>query len=456
MKVLFISPPAKDHPVVRDMAGGLGFDGGPLTALPPLEFAYMAATLLNKGHEAKIIDSDIEGYDYLAICQHINEFQPDSIIVNVSLPTLYQDCSFLKRVCEKFSLPLIVKTGIMYPPLLKEILERSTANLCIYGESDLQIEEIILGKEKIGTAYFENDEFRMEKESVVSDLDQLPLPARNLLSNEKYRYELLGDKVTVMQTSRGCPFPCSYYCAYPMVQGSNWRARTPVHVVREIEDIVHNHQIKKILFRDATFTLKKQRTEQICDLVIQKNIKIEWWCETRVDCLDRALMKKMKDAGCLGMNIGVETGDPEVMETKAKIGLTMDKLISVRDWAQQIGLRLHFLLMLGLPEETKQSIYKTHKLLCGLKPKTMGVCIVTPYPGTQLYKEAKQKGWIESEDWSRYGGHYPVMHTDDVSADDLMKARRMMQLGFYFLKKRFTGRLGLFLLDYYFKRWINR
>jgi radical SAM superfamily enzyme YgiQ (UPF0313 family) len=72
------------------------------------------------------------------------------------------------------------------------------------------------------------------------------------------------------------------------VQGKKWRARSPEHVVREIEDLVHNHATRRILFRDATFTLDKQRAHRICDLVIEKGLDITWWCETRVDCLDPA------------------------------------------------------------------------------------------------------------------------------------------------------------------------
>ena len=454
MKVLLVNSPAKTQPVVRDMAGGLGFDGGEAMVLPPLDLGYMAATLLIKGHAAKIIDPDVEGYQSNDIYQLIKEYQPNVIIATLSLPTLYSDCTFLKDLRKYSSARVMAKIGIAYQPILKEILEKSSADLCIYGECDTTIGEIITEEKKEGTAYLKDGELTIEENSIITNLNELPMPARHLLPNERYRYILLGDKVTTMQTSRGCPFPCSYYCPYPLVQGRKWRARSPEHVIREIEDIVNNHQIKKILFRDATFTLDKSRVEHICDLILQKNLNVQWWCEARVDSLDSRLMQKMRQAGCLGMNIGVETGDPEVMETQAKIGMTLEKLKTIRRTAQEVGLRLHFLLIIGFPKETKRSLYETYRLTCDLKPESIGVCIITPYPGTPLYAEAKEKRWIETEDWTRFGGHFPIMHTDNLSTEELFFANHMLTKGFRFSK--YPGLINKVkgkALDLRFRNW---
>lgn len=456
MRVLLINSPSKGQSVVRDMAGGLGFGGGNGVLLPPLELASIAATLLGKRHEVKIVDSDVENYQTEDVFQIVEEYKPQVIIATISLPTLYKDCSFLKEIRGYSLAKVIAKTGITYEPLLKEILEKSLADLCIYGECDISVDEIMTGKEKKGTAYLEDSKLKVQENGVVLDLDELPLPARELLPNEKYRYVLLGDKVTTMQTSRGCPFPCSYYCPYPLVQGRKWRAQTPERVVKEIEDVVYNHQIKKILFRDATFTLDKSRVEQICDLIIQKNVKVEWWCETRVDCLNSKIMEKMKQTGCRGMNIGVETGDQEVMESQAKTGMTLDKLRVIRKIAQQLGLRLHFLLMIGLPKESRKSLYGTYRLIRALKPETIGIAIVTPYPGTQLYTQAKEKGWIETEDWTRFGGHSPIMHTDNLSSQDLLRAAEMIHQGFSLSRKGPLERwIRSKLMNYRFKRWVS-
>jgi len=436
MRVLLLNSPSINQSITRDMAGGLGFDTGETVALPPLDLAYMGATLLNKGHKVKIIDSDVGNCQINDVYRIIEEYKADVIIATVSLPSIYNDCSFLQDIRQHSSASVIAKTNIAHSSILNEILEKSSADLCIWGECDINIDKIITGQDKKGTAYFKDGKLKVEANNIVADLDDLPLPARNLLSNDEYKYVLLGDRVTTMQTSRGCPFSCSYYCPYPLVQGKKWRARSPEHVLWEIEDIVNNYQIKNILFRDATFTLDKLRAEKICDLIIQKNLKIHWWCESRVDCLDSRLMQKMKQAGCLGMNIGVETGSPEIMQTQAKIGLTLEKLKTIRTEAKNLGLKLHFLLMIGLPKETKKTVYETYKLICSLRPETIGVTIVTPYPGTQLYNEAKEKGWIETEDWIKYNGHTAVMHTDFLSLKEILKLRVLLYKGFDLAKRQ--------------------
>ena len=456
MKVLLINSPTRDTPVVRDMAGGLGFDAGTAIVLPPLDMAYMATTLMRGGDEVKIIDSSAENYNEDEIHQIIKEENPEVLIGTVSLPSIYNDCSFFKEVRQYSSARIVVKTGIQYPPLLQEIFEKSSADLCIYGECEIDISKILNGEEKRGTAYFEGNKLKVEENMIISNLDELPFPSRNLLPNQKYRYAPLGDGVTTMQTSRGCPFPCAYYCPYPLVQGRKWRSRSPKHIAEEIEDIVNNHRIKKILFRDANFTFDKARTESICELIIQSGLEFEWWCETRADYLNKDIMRIMKQSGCKGMNIGVETGDLNVMRTQAKVGLTMEKLKLVRNIAKELGLRLHFLLMLGLPTETKKSLYETYKLVLDLKPESIGITFVTPYPGTELYSEAKKKNWIESQNWAKFNGHIPVMHTDNLSIYDLLKAQKMIYQRFFFSSSNWFKRwLTSKFFDWQFKKWAS-
>ncbi|MBN1871169.1 MAG: radical SAM protein [Candidatus Omnitrophica bacterium] len=455
MRVLLVNTPTGEKSLIRDMAGGYGFDGRrDSILLPPLDLTYMASTLLKKGHDVRLLDGNLDRYNNDVISDTITNYDPQVIVGAVSLPTLYSDCDFLKSIRQFSRAKIIAKTSILYEPVLREVALRSAADLCIYGECELTITEIIEGTDRRNSAYFNGKEFVIEQKSVVDNLDDLPLPARQLLDNGEYRYILLGNKVTSMSTSRGCPYTCSYYCPYSLVQGKRYRARSPENVIWEIEDIVQNYDIHKILFRDATFTFDKERIKKICNLIIERMLQVEWWCETRVDCLDLNLMKMMKRAGCLGINIGVETGDPEFMETHAKIGMTMDKLKNVRNAAEQLGLKLHFLLMIGLPGESRRSLYETYRLIHDLRPETIGVCIVTPYPGTPLYLEAKEKGWIETEDWSNYGGHHPVMHTANLSSNDMVIARRMMLDGMFDLKRNtIKSRLKSKIRDFRFKRW---
>ena len=175
--------------------------------------------------------------------------------------------------------------------VLKALLESSTADLVIHGEADLTITDIVYGRSKAGTAWLEAGapgtvpSFRFDEGSPVEDLNQLPFPARDLLPNERYIYPLLGTPVATLQTSRGCPYPCGYYCPYPLVEGVKWRSQTPERIFAELKDVVEQQGITKIYFRDATFTLNQERVARLCDLIVAAGWPLEWVCETRVDCL---------------------------------------------------------------------------------------------------------------------------------------------------------------------------
>ncbi|NMC75400.1 MAG: radical SAM protein, partial [Geobacteraceae bacterium] len=417
--------------------------------------ATMAASLIRAGHRVRILDADAEGLSPERIFELMREEKPDVAIITVSLVSLKGDCNFARELRLHGLHRVFLKTGITYPDLLKGMLEESRADLCIIGECDLAIEDILVKGDRKGTAWLKEGELRTGQPLIVDDMDRLPLPARQLLPNGKYRYVLLGESITTMQTSRGCPYPCSFYCAYPLVQGKRWRARSPKHVLAEIEDIVGTYGIRRILFRDATFTLDRERTREICERIVRGGHSLRWWCETRVDRLDFDLMKIMKEAGCMGMNLGVETGDEDLMQSHAKIGLTLEKLQRVTGDAGQLGLRLHFLLMIGLPHETKESIYRTYRLIGDLKPSSFGVSIVTPYPGTDLYAQALERGWLEIKDWRRYGGHEAVMRTDHLSREDLLQAQEMMNRKYVLLNKGWIGELVSKLLDRKFRKWAS-
>jgi radical SAM superfamily enzyme YgiQ (UPF0313 family) len=121
------------------------------------------------------------------------------------------------------------------------------------------------------------------------------------------------------------------------------------------------------------------------------------------------------------------------MKSQAKRGLTLEGLKKFRMKAKEIGLKVHFLLSIGFPQETKKSIVETYELIQKLEPESLGITVITPYPGTPLYVEAVRNGWIESYNWEEYGGHHVVMHTDNLSKDDITTALVLLNKGYNLL-----------------------
>ncbi|MDH5668948.1 MAG: glycosyltransferase, partial [Nitrospira sp.] len=144
--------------------------------------------------------------------------------------------------------------------------------------------------------------------------------------------------------------------------------------------------------------------------------------------------------GCVGLLVGVETGDEQVMHSaEGKKGLTVQKLAAIREKTRQLGIRLHFLLIVGLPQETRESIVATYDLIQRYKPDTIGVTIITPYPGTPLYAQGLREGWIDSLEWADYGGHQVPMHTPNLTKEDMESGKRFLEEGFALLQRRQVG-----------------
>jgi radical SAM superfamily enzyme YgiQ (UPF0313 family) len=436
------------------MAGGLGFEVGTSTVIPPLNLAVLASVLRAQGHSVTILDAQVESLSKEELPPTIAALDPEVVIGNVSLPTLRKDASFLKELTTATRARIIAKTEINFAPLLEEILTLGGIELCIFGECEQSLEGILREEPVSGVCLRKNGEIQHLAATPIEKLDSIPFAARDLLRNERYSFPFLGVKTTTMQTSRGCPFSCSYYCPYPLVQGKKWRAMSPQRVYAELEEAVLSHAIPNVLFRDACFTLDRERAAQICELIVKNELRVDWWCETRVNCLDRELLVLMKRAGCRGVSIGVETGDPQILRLQAKPGVSLEEVEGLSCFARSLGIRVHFLLLVGLPQEDKRSLYKTFRLVKKLRPGSLGVSLVTPYPGTPLYREAKEKGWLETVNWEKYSGGSPVMHTDKLSSLSLSLAQKML-LGCSFLSRResLTASLGLAVLDGFFKVW---
>lgn len=453
MNIVLINTPQKTNTkVTRDMAGGLGITATNQIILPPLDLAILSTTL-RKNHTVVIIDPVVEKLNFYETLDKTIISKPDIVIATVSLPLIDNDSAFIKTLKAETTIKVIIKTSISHPPILKKILKDSRADYGLFGEVDIAINDIIEGETDSGTFRLENNKIVIKTIDPVSDLNLLPLPSRDLLKNSLYQYPLLGKNCTVMQTSRGCPFECAYYCPYPLVQGRKWRAMNPERVCRELKDCVNKYKINNILFRDATFTLNRERTITICQKIIKDKIKFSWWCETRINCLDEELMKQMKKAGCRGINIGVETGDPETLKKQGKPGVSLFQLESINQSAQNIGLKFHFLLLIGLPQENRRSLFLTFKLIKKLKPDSLGVTIVTPYPGTQLFAEAVKNQWIKTKGWDKYSGNNVIMKTDNLKSWEMKLAQKAIIGEIFLLKQGKLGQIALFFEEIFFKIW---
>jgi len=424
--------------------------------LPALELIYHTLTLKKQNY-------NIHYYDFQAEPEKINDLfkiMPKSgkilVLVLVTNPTLNTDLLFIKKIKEVNKETLIfVKFDVKSEETIRQILKSGLVETVLVGETENSIHKIFEESAKEGTAYLENEAVIFGPSLIIKNMDELLDLELDFLNLAKYKYPLLPTKkgnFFSFQSSRGCPFPCAYYCPYPLTQGNIWRSMSEKKLYVNIELLVKKYNIGAILFRDATFTLDKKRVNDFCGDILVKNLKFKWWCETRMNCLDEELLKEMSKAGCVGINLGVETGDDALMRKQGKIGGDINQLIKIRSLSSKYKIQLHFLMIVGLPEETKKSLYKSFLIIEKLKPESLGVTTITPYPGTPLYHDAIKNNWIIDKNLVNYIGNKVVMKSKYLSPRQIKHGNFLLRLAGYLNKQRhpFYALMNKFLKIYFF------
>ena len=424
MKVLFVNPP--------QTASKYKFMG---VIAPPLGIAYMAGVLQENNIDVEILDASAEDMDFKDVEKELLKRKPDLVALTALTPTIGRALETAQVVKETLPDSIVVMGG--YHPTFNfiETLEDENVDIVIRGEGEYIMLNLVQALENQSSLHdvkgivFED---KNSKEIVVNpeapliqDLDELPFPALNLLPMKKYRLLDMDTHMTTMITTRGCPMQCSF-CSSAAMHGKKIRERSVENIVDEIEYLKTNYDIDTIAFMDDTFTLKKRKVMAICDEILKRNIEIMWGCTSRVDTLDEKLLKKMKEAGCITIFIGVESADQQQLDNMCK-NTTIAKIEN----AFKLKIRTIASVALGMPGDTKEIMNKTVKFVHKLKPNYAIYSLATPYPGTRFYKEAFEKNLIKIKDWSKYTLITPILETIDCSLNDMRKIQAKAFMKFY-------------------------
>ena len=428
MKVLFVNPP--------QTASKYKFMG---VIAPPLGIAYMAGVLQENNIDVEILDASAEDMDFKDVEKELLKRKPDLVALTALTPTIGRALETAQVVKETLPDSIVVMGG--YHPTFNfiETLEDENVDIVIRGEGEYIMLNLVQALENQSSLHdvkgivFED---KNSKEIVVNpeapliqDLDELPFPALNLLPMKKYRLLDMDTHMTTMITTRGCPMQCSF-CSSAEKKKKKIRERSVENIVDEIEYLKTNYDIDTIAFMDDTFTLKKRKVMAICDEILKRNIEIMWGCTSRVDTLDEKLLKKMKEAGCITIFIGVESADQQQLDNMCK-NTTIAKIENAFKIAHKLKIRTIASVALGMPGDTKEIMNKTVKFVHKLKPNYAIYSLATPYPGTRFYKEAFEKNLIKIKDWSKYTLITPILETIDCSLNDMRKIQAKAFMKFY-------------------------
>jgi radical SAM superfamily enzyme YgiQ (UPF0313 family) len=297
---------------------------------------------------------------------------------------------------------------------------------------------------------------------LIGDLDQLPFPAWKHFDLRQYNVFSISaageSPVFALLSSRGCPNPCTF-CDSHTIFRRKFRPRSAQNIFDEVMYLHQTYGMIQFDFVDDLITLQKKRVIEFSDMVRQSGIPFRWMANARVNTVDREMLEAMKAAGCIRVDFGVETGDLEVRRRMRK-NITDDQIISAHRLARDVGLSTGSFVMVGNLGETRTSAAQTVRLLQEIGDDVM-VAITCPFPGTELYQEAKAKGLILTEEWSRYvtsptytEGYQPVMRTEELGPDEILDA--FYYIHSFFARRKFQRRFGRFfyLNPRFYREWV--
>jgi anaerobic magnesium-protoporphyrin IX monomethyl ester cyclase len=403
----------------------------------PLGIAYLGAVCEKAGHEVTVIDCQAERLSFEAFRKRVA--QTNAEVVGMTSTTLTYKSALENARIAKEELPnCITVLGGCHATFWDEnaLNECPSLDIIVRREGEITFIELLEKlksksslKGVLGVTFRGKNGgiVRNEDRPFIENLDDLPFPAHHLLPLSSFH--VVGKTIFPLTTSRGCVYWCEFCTAVRMF-GRRYRMRSPKNVVDEMEMIYKKYGQDQFTFYDDAFTVDQQRVVEICDEIHRRKLHIHWDCETRVDMVDRELLQKMHDAGCIAVWFGVESGSQNVLERMHK-KIKLDQTKLAFKTAREIGLMTVASVVLGFPGETEETAWETINFVKELDPDDIGFYIATPYPGTPMYDLVKSKGWLKVTDFNRYDTATPTFDTPQLSGAKLKEIRYKAHQQFY-------------------------
>ncbi|WKY48564.1 radical SAM protein [Eubacteriaceae bacterium ES3] len=390
----------------------ISYDNDNSIAYFPLGLGYLAAAIRDAGHAVEIYQQDVYHYPPEHLTDYINNNIFD--IVGLGACGGYFQYDMIKRNLEAINKvknkPTIILGGHLPSPEPEFFLRRFNADFVVLGEGEETTVELLnkLKDENIdfatikGIAYVDKKGqfIQTERREPIKNIDQIGIPAYDLFEMEQYVLypapnKARKDRSMVMLSGRGCPFKCNF--CYRMDQG--FRPRSASSIIVEIKFLVEKFHVSYIIFWDELLMSSIPRIYEFCEALLKEGIKIKWYCNGRLNFAskDKKMLVLMKEAGCVFINYGIESMDDKCLKLMHK-NLTTEMIIKGIENTIEAGISPGLNIIFGNLGENRSVIekdvefllkYDDHAQLRTIRP-------VTPYPGTDLYNLAIEKGLIKN------------------------------------------------------------
>ncbi len=281
--------------------------------------------------------------------------------------------------------------------------------------------------------------------AILQNMDQLPFVSdvyKRDLRIEDYFIGYLMHPYVSIYTGRGCKSRCTF-CLWPQtVGGHTYRVRSPGHVAEEVRSIQRNFpQVREIFFDDDTFTDNLPRAEAIAREL--GKLGVTWSCNAKAN-VPRATLKVLKDNGLRLLLVGYESGNQQILHNIKK-GMRIEVARQFTKDCHELGIKIHGTFILGLPGESKETIEETIRFATEINPHTLQVSLAAPYPGTFLYDQAVENGWLDAEHAElidERGVQIAPLHYPHLSHTEIFGSVEEFYKRFYFRAPKIASIVG--------------
>jgi len=444
MKTLFLHPPSFE-----------GFDGGAGSRYQarreirsfwyPTWLAQPAALVPG----SKLIDAPAARIPLQQVLPLAKDY--DLVVMHTSTPSFAADAKMaaaLKDVNPNVKVGFVGAKVAVQP---KESLEQAPAiDFVGRNEFDFTIKEVAEGRpfSEIDGLSWRNAEGVLEhnpERAVLEDMDKLPFVSevyKRDLRIEDYFIGYLKHPYVSFYTGRGCKSRCTF-CLWPQtVGGHRYRVRSVGHVVDEVKYILASFpQVKEVFFDDDTFTDNAPRAEAVAREL--GKLGVTWSCNAKAN-VPRETLKVLRDNGLRLLLVGYETGNQQIL-FNIKKGMRVDVARRFTKDCHELGITIHGTFILGLPGETKETIEETIRFATEINPHTIQVSLAAPYPGTFLYNQAVENGWLDAEHAElvdEHGIQIAPLHYPHLSHQEIFDSVETFYRRFYFRAGKIASIVG--------------
>ena len=444
MKTLFLHPPSFD-----------GFDGGAGSRYQakreiksfwfPTWLAQPAALVPG----SKLIDAPPARIGLQAITRQVGDYE--LCVMHTSTPSFASDVKVaeaLKAANPGLKIGFVGAKVAVQPT--ESLAQGEVIDFVARNEFDFTIKEIAEGREwaSVDGISWRNPAgviVHNKDRAILEDMDQLPFVTevyhRDLRIEDYFIGYLLHPYVS-LYTGRGCKSHCSF-CLWPQtVGGHRYRVRSPEHVAEEIRQAkVRFPQVREFFFDDDTFTDNLPRAEAIAREL--GKIGVTWSCNAKAN-VPRATLQVLKDNGLRLLLVGYESGNQQILYNIKK-GMRIEVARKFTRDCHDLGIKIHGTFILGLPGETKATIEETIRFAKDINPHTIQVSLAAPYPGTLLYKQAVENGWLDAEHAELVddsGIQIAPLHYEHLSHTEIFDNVETFYKRFYFRAPKIASIVG--------------